>query len=468
MTTATQAEIQATTDAYEELYATGEDKTFTGDDAVRWGKDTLKSTYWSMQEEIMRSVFDNRLTAVRSCNSVGKTFIASDIALTFLLNMTPSIVATTAPRFQQVRDVLWQEIRTKYELHLANGMNDIECQQTRLEIAPGWFMVGLSPEKGVGLQGLHQVNVLVICDEAPGVRLEIMQAAKTLMASGNAHMLWIGNPLESRGEFYNAFAGGGGWNAKHISYEMTPNFTGEELPENIKNQLISPQWVDERREEWGEDSPLFLSSCLGEFPLDNPRAVIPLKLCMDSIAREIVPEGDLDMGIDCGGGGDLTVYTKKRGNVITEIITESTPDVMQIPYVAMRHHRKENFRFIKVDKGGLGHGVVNRMGELDLPVIGVFFGGSANDTEQYVNKRTELWCNMKKWLEYGKIPDDPKLVAELTSTQFLDKLTAKGQLQLESKKETKKRLGRSPDRADSLALAVDQVARASGTGILFL
>ncbi len=260
MTTATQTELQQTTDAYEELYATGEGKTFTGDDAVRWGRDTLKSVYWSKQEEIMRSVFDNRLTIVSSCNAVGKTFIASDIALAFSLNMTPSIVPTTAPRFQQVRDVLWQEIRTKYELHLADDMNGIECQQTRLEIAPGWFMVGLSPEKGVGLQGLHQVNMLVICDEAPGIRLEIMQAAKTLMASGNAHMLWIGNPLRSDGHFFKAFRGGG-WNPIHISCEMTPNFTGEDVPEKVKRQLITPQWVEDMENEWGEASAAFQSGC---------------------------------------------------------------------------------------------------------------------------------------------------------------------------------------------------------------
>ena len=193
-----------------------------------------------MQEEIIRSVFDNTRTAVRSCNGPGKTFTASDIALAFLLNMTPAIVVTTAPTFRQVRDVLWQEIRGKYETYLAPIMGGIECQQTRLEIAPGWFMVGLSPDSGVALQGLHQANILIIFDEAPGVRPEIVQAANTLMASGNAHMLWIGNPLSSSGHFYNAFRPGSGWNPIHISCEMTPNFTGEELPERIKQKLISP------------------------------------------------------------------------------------------------------------------------------------------------------------------------------------------------------------------------------------
>ena len=169
---ATLLEIQTETDEYDGTY--GEAREFTGDQAVRWCENALGSEYWSMQKEIIRSVFDNEFTAVRACNGPGKTFVASDVVLAFLLNMGPAIVPTTAPRFQQVRDVLWQEIRGKYDVKLAPIMGGIECQQTRLEIAPGWFAVGLSPESGVGLQGLHQANMLIVLDEAPGVRPEIV------------------------------------------------------------------------------------------------------------------------------------------------------------------------------------------------------------------------------------------------------------------------------------------------------
>ena len=118
-------QVEEYTTQYESLYTTGGE--FTGDDAVRWGEDFLHSTYWSKQEEIVRSVFDNRKTAVRSCNSAGKSFVASDIALAFFLNMAPSVVITTAPTFKQVRDVLWAQIRAKYDEHLASFLPGIEC-----------------------------------------------------------------------------------------------------------------------------------------------------------------------------------------------------------------------------------------------------------------------------------------------------------------------------------------------------
>lgn len=469
MTTA----IEEKTIAYESAYCTGPGSTHTGDDAIRWCQDVLHSVFWSTQKEIIRSVYEHRQTVVRSCNASGKTFVVSDIAIDFLVNMSPCIVVTTAPTFTQVRDVLWAEIRAKWNEYLYEPTG-VECLQTRLEIAPGYFMVGLSPDKGVNFQGFHQVNVLVLFDEAPGVKPDIVRGAKTLMAGGKVRTLWIGNPLEAEGHFFDAFHKGE-WNRIHIHHRDTPNFIEEQiedgktpdpddinLPQHIKDQLISRAWVGELRDEAGEDSPLFQSGANGDFPDSDSRTVISLKLATAAAEREVVAEGPIDMGIDCGGGGDLTVYTLKRGNIITEVITESTPDVMQIAYRAVQLHKEHNFRYINCDKGGLGHGPVDRMEELGLPVVGIYFGGKANETDRYANKRTEMALNLKKWLEYGKIPNDRKLIAELTAPRLLGKLTAEGQVQLEEKSETKKRLGHSPDRFDSAGLVVDQT---SGRGL---
>jgi len=429
------------------------DGVFTGEDAVRWCADELGCIHWSKQKEIIRSVFDNRRTAVRSCNSAGKTKVTSDIALAFLYNMAPSIVATTAPTFRQVRDLLWQEIRAQYNTYLADDIG-VDCQQTRLEFEPGWFMVGLSPDSGVALQGLHQANILIIFDEAPGVRPEIVKAANTLMASGNAHMLWIGNPLEASGHFYDVFRGGGDWNKIHISCEMTPNFTGEELPERIKGELITPQWEAEMREEWGEDSPLYLSGCKGEFPLDDGLSVIPLKLCMDAVNREIEPEGDMVLGVDVGAGGDLSAYCRRRGQVILDVTTQSTPEPDDIESRILEMHARDHYKLITIDSGGIGWGPVGHLRAMGLPVRGINAGSRPDDPEHYKNMRAQLWYGGREWLKYGRIPDDKQLIADLTSTHQKN-LSGLGQLQVESKEDTKKRLGtRSPDRGDAFLLAI--------------
>lgn len=47
-------------------------------------KDVIGDNCWHMQDEIVKSTFVNRVTAVKTCNAVGKSFIAARAALTFL------------------------------------------------------------------------------------------------------------------------------------------------------------------------------------------------------------------------------------------------------------------------------------------------------------------------------------------------------------------------------------------------
>lgn len=52
----------------------------------------------------------------------------------------------------------------------------------------------------------------------------------------------------------------------------------------------------------------------------------------------------------------------------------------------------------------------------------------------------------------GSLPKDPKLETELTAVQY--SLDPKRRIKIESKKDLKARIKRSPDRADALALAI--------------
>jgi hypothetical protein len=77
------------------------------------------------------------------------------------------------------------------------------------------------------------------------------------------------------------------------------------------------------------------------------------------------------------------------------------------------------------------------------------FSGKPFDA-RYLNKRAEIWFLMAEWVKGGgALPYIPELVAELTTPTFSfqgDKLL------IEPKEQVKKRLGRSPDLADGLAV----------------
>jgi phage terminase large subunit len=92
--------------------------------------------------------------------------------------------------------------------------------------------------------------------------------------------LAIGNPTEPSGEFFEMFKRPGVVKI-HISALDTPNFTTFGITiDDIRSVewlskitgplpapwLITPEWVADKWQKWGEDSPLWISRVLGKFP----------------------------------------------------------------------------------------------------------------------------------------------------------------------------------------------------------
>lgn len=406
---------------------------------------------WSKQKEVIQSVMMNRRTVVRSGHGIGKTFAAGVLTLLFLIYKQPSKIITTAPTWYQVKDLLWSEINYLYKTQCAFLNYDI--LQTRLTIRDDWFAIGLSPKESVNFQGFHQKHVLIVIDESPGVRREIFEGAETLMASGDAHMFQIGNPVEASGHFYDAFRDPE-YEKFHVSCFDTPNFTNESVPDEIRAKLVTKEWVEEKRKQWGEDSPLWQSRVLGDFPTASEDQLISLSWAEEATRRELPLVGEKRLGIDVARfGDDKTVYSYLQGDFLKEIIRESKKDTMQIAGKAKTIAEKENIETILVDDVGVGGGVTDRLREQDIRVIPVNGGESAIEKEKFFNRRTEIWWNMRDWIkDTGQIPNDSDLFADLTAPKFF--YTSKGQIRLESKDEIKKRIGRSPDFGDSLAIAL--------------
>jgi hypothetical protein len=53
--------------------------------------------------------------------------------------------------------------------------------------------VGLSTDQGVRFQGFHG-RVLIVIDEAPGVKADIWEAVEGIRAGGDVRVLALGNP----------------------------------------------------------------------------------------------------------------------------------------------------------------------------------------------------------------------------------------------------------------------------------
>jgi phage terminase large subunit len=103
---------------------------------------------------------------------------------------------------------------------------------------------------------------------------------------------------------------------------------------------------------------------------------------------------------------------------------------------------------------GYGHQLMDRMAEQGFYCKRINNGAAAAKPNLYANLAVEWWSRVGELIEHRKIvlPDDEKLVAQLTSRQKL--YDSKGRERLESKADMRARGLESPDRADALIGAV--------------
>lgn len=102
-----------------------------------------------------------------------------------------------------------------------------------------------------------------------------------------------------------------------------------------------------------------------------------------------------------------------------------------------------------VDAGN-GAGVIDKLRQMGFDVTEVAFGGKPA-RPRYVNKRSEMWFEMREWLMAGGvIPGDVALKQDLAGPIY--KFDVQDRVALESKDDIKARGLPSPDLGDALAL----------------
>lgn len=419
---------------------------------------------WSKQKEIMLSVRDNPRTLVPAGYAVGKTWVAARVALWFLYSYPNSLVITTAPTWRQVENILWAEIRLQHQQSFKplGGL----VLQTQIKIADNWFALGLSTDEPARFQGFHSSHLLLIFDEAAGIDKSIWDVAEGQMAGAFARWLTISNPIAPSGPFYDA-AKSPMWNTIPISCLDSPNVKAGKI---IYPKLVTSTWVEDRQKEWSEASPLYQSKVLGQFPSTSEHGLIPLDWLMAAQERtagkvEVNPD-ERRIGVDVArSGDDATVFLFREGPAVKDMEEYHNISTMETAgkLIIFVDKHKVPWRSVSVDVIGIGAGVVDRLKEQNLHVQAVNFGSSAKDSKKYANLRAECYWKVRD--ASNPDADKPmaiparysKLVNELASTEW--HATSSGKILVEPKEEIKKRLGRSPDHADALALSYARLIR---------
>ena len=254
--------------------------------------------------------------------------------------------------------------------------------------------------------------------------------------------------------------------------------------------------------QWYKPNDLFMVKVLAEYPRQSSNKVIPLEWVelanarwLEFMEKDGKFDGELRVGADIAGMGvDSTVFVHrylwkvdvtpkpdkadkeqeikriyKKYDIVEKIESYFHADHMD---TAERLHKiipnisTDNganlIKRIFVDTIGEGAGVHSRLKKLQAKSISVKFGNSSEikglsditGERSFVNVRAYCMWAVRDALDPNQggelmLPPDDELTQELTEPIF--EIKSNGDIQIEPKDDIKARIGRSPDRADSLA-----------------
>ncbi len=446
---------------------------YYADHPVEFVEDIIGATPDEEQAKILRSVAQNQMTSVRSGHGVGKSTVEAWVVIWFMVTRPFPKIPCTAPTQHQLFDILWAEV-SKWLRHNKALADEIVWTKEKVYMKgypEEWFAVARTASKPDALQGFHADDVLYIIDEASGVDDSIFEPVLGALSTPGAKLLMCGNPTQLSGFFYESH------NKNRASYAAF-HIDGR------KSSRVSQDFVQTIIRMYGEDSDVFRVRVAGDFPLQEDDIFIPLPLVENSIMTEFSPRKKPDsihIGCDVARfGDDRTVigykidekaefYKKRQG----QDTMKTADDIVLLGEMLVQRYRltpdKDDPIPVKVDDGGVGGGVVDRLRQMKrnapeklwwLEIYPVIFGQRIKH-KHYHDSTTYMMSVVKKLLQpYDEdghrkpveliLPDDDDLVAQLSGRKY--GLTETSKIKVESKDAMKKRGRPSPDEADCVLL----------------
>ena len=417
------------------------------DDPVFFVEKMFKVSPTEQQKELLRAVAaPGAKVSVRSGHGTGKSTALAWLVLWFLITHPNCKVPCTAPSAHQLQDVLWAEI-AKWRNKMPDWFREqVIVKSDRVEIKGAeetQFAVARTArrENPDALQGFHADNLLFIIDEASGVDEKVFEVARGALSTPLARVVMCANPTQLTGYFY----------ASH--HKNRDNWTRLQFS-CLDSPLVDPSYVQDVAREYGEDSDVYRVRVLGEFPRASIVQLIPLDLVERRMGKYLRQDqyghAPKILGVDVAWYGDDRSAVFLRQGLMSKLLgTWCGIDNMTLAGLVAQYEDEYKTDAIFIDVGW-GTGVIDRLKQMGRNPIAVNFGGAATN-EKYANKRTEMWCLMKEWLEQGGVlPDNSDLRDDLIGPQY--SFTTTGKIQLERKEDMKKRGLASPDLADALAL----------------
>jgi hypothetical protein len=463
-------------------------------ECIRWPDGASLAEH---QSEGLAAIIKDLRVCIRSMHGAGKTTFCAIFILWFCLTrdamcrsgdygLTDWKLVSTAGAWRQLERYLWPEVhkwagRLDWEKIGRKPFKALELQRLTLRLSHGEAFAVASDNVAM-IEGAHADAIAYLFDESKAIPAATFDGAEGAFtqegdeSESEAFALSVSTPGEPNGRFYEIQSGKEGlddWNPLHWTLEKV-----------MASGRVTKTWVERRKKMYGEKSALFANRVLGEFHSADEDGVIPLSWIEAAVERwkdnrdlELYDEPTEDyplgkytgeaerMGVDVARQGeDKTVFAIRHDEPGRRIIAELR-DFFHADTMETAGNVKGVIRRFgvqpTVDTDGLGAGVTDRLREDGVDVIAFHSGSKSTEVDRsgelgFVNVKAAAWWGLRESLDPAwdpdiELPPDDMLLGDLTAPKW--KVESNGRIRIEKKEEVKKRLGRSPDKADAVVMA---------------
>ncbi len=359
----------------------------------------------------------------------------------------------TANTFTQLSTKTWAAIELWNKLSITGHWFEITTEKAYRIGEKGQFSSAQTcgEENSEAFAGQHSPSCsYYINDECSGIPDKIFEVEEGGLIDefpSQPIQLAFGNLTRPLGKFARVMAG-------HERGWIRIRIDSRECPLSNKQQIAD--WV----EEYGEDSDFVRVRVRGLPPRAAAAQFISDDLASAAQKRTCTPLLDepLVCGVDFAWGGDDRNCIRFRCGLDAKSIPPiyipgehtRTPEIMisKLSDVLSKSWNGRKVSMMFMDSAGIAGPVAMRLRQLGFPNVMEVNFGAHSPNPKYRNVRSYIWGEMKAWLERGAVDGSKDLFGDMTAPEVLKHVP----LLLEPKDAISKRIGRSTDDADSLAL----------------
>lgn len=390
--------------------------------------------------------------AVMSGHGIGKSALVAMIILWALSTRVDTRGVVTANKAAQLATKTWVELRKWHRLLICSHWFTVTAttiKSTDPEHDEEWRIDAetWSENNTEAFAGLHNEGkrLLLVFDEASAIADKVWEVADGALTDEGTEIIWaaFGNPTRATGRFREAFR----------------RFRARWITRSIDSRTVegtNKEYLDQFVADNGEESDIVKARVRGVPPNQSVMQFIGEEDVEAAAKRHLRPHqynfAPKIISLDpAWTGDDELVIGMRQGNhfQILKTLPRNDNDIM-VATVLAKLEDDHGADAVFID-GGFGTGIYSAGITWKRDWQLVWFGTPLPHETGYLNLRSRIWGDMKKWLkDGGAIPDDAVLKQDLTGPETVPRTD--GVIQLESKKDMKARELPSPNRADALAI----------------